>query len=1050
MKLIKNKPILIEYDGVFNKQLEDGIIELVPEGQKSLDVDHFLPHHGVVREDKETTKLRVVFDGSAKGGRNDLSLNDCLEKGPNNTPHIFNVLMKFRGYPIGIVADIEKAFHQIAVKPSDRNMLKFLWYNNIELQQPHIVQYRFCRLVFGLTPSPAILTETIHHHITRYLMTEPDIAEKLASGFYVDDFTSGAQTIEEGLKLYLRARQLMKQGGFNLRKWKTNSKPLQQKINAAAEEESDTPDVKLLGVKWNTELDTFHFDFKEIAEFTKSLPPTKRSVLRISAKIFDPLGLLSPFVIGTKMLFQTLCKNKLDWDSSLEGDLLRRWKCLAGEFEAISEISIPRCYFDLQECGIVSQELHGFSDASIRGYAAVVYLRTEYEGGKVRLCLVSSKTRVAPLKTQTIPRLELLGATILSRLVSHIRKTPNLDHPSHCWTDSLTVLCWLKNNKHWKQYVKNRVEEIQNLTGTECWRFCPGGENPADLPSRSCRVRELVHNQLWWEGPEFLKKSSDVWPNMPTRYDPSEAHEEQVRSSPDTVHSLPSVTPNRSIINLEAIMNIERYSSKLRLLRVTSFVLRFVANLKARNQARDKDRRDLSAAELKEAEDLWVKSIQRNAFMEEHQRLLNGDTVHYKGQLVLFLNDEHKICCKSRLNQSELPSSMTNPVLLPTKHRFTELLVMDRHNAVHHNGTPETLAAVRERYWIIKGRVVVKKVIRQCIICRRYDGKPFPSPAIPDLPAERVSEGPPFSTTGIDFAGPLYVRGPDSKECNSKAYVCLFTCASTRAVHLELTRELSAASFLLAFRRFCGRRGLPLVIMSDNAKTFKHCSREIANISRAEEVRSHLTNKQIEWRFIVEKAPWWGGYWERLIQSVKRCLRKTIGKSALRFEELATILIEIESTLNNRPLTYLYGDDEGPSHVVTPADLICGHRIASTFNNQQFDVTSTARSLTKRVKYQWRILNNFTRQWRRDYLLSLQERKSIKQPTTVRVVKEGDVVILKEDGTSKCLWKLACVVEAIKGRDGAIRSARIKLLRGDRSICLRRPIQHLIPLEASD
>ena len=211
-----------------------------------------------------------------------------------------------------------------------------------------------------------------------------------------------------------------------------------------------------------------------------------------------------------------------------------------------------------------------------------------------------------------------------------------------------------------------------------------------------------------------------------------------------------------------------------------------------------------------------------------------------------------------------------------------------------------------------------------------------------------------------------------------------------------------------------------------------------------------MTNKQIEWRFIVEKAPWWGGYWERLIQSVKRCLRKTIGKSALRFEELATILIEIESTLNNRPLTYLYGDDEGPSHVVTPADLICGHRIASTFSNQQFDVTSTARSLTKRVKYQWRILNNFTRQWRRDYLLSLQERKSIKQPTTVRVVKEGDVVILKEDGTSRCLWKLARVVEAIKGRDGAIRSARIKLLRGDRSICLRRPIQHLIPLEASD
>lgn len=394
---------------------------------------------------------------------------------------------------------------------------------------------------------------------------------------------------------------------------------------------------------------------------------------------------------------------------------------------------------------------------------------------------------------------------------------------------------------------------------------------------------------------------------------------------------------------------------------------------------------------------------------------------------------------------------MKNPLLLPTKHRFTELLVKERHNAVHHNGTPETLAAVREGYWIVKGCVVVKKVIRRCFICRRYDGKPFPSPVTPDLPAERVSKVPPFSTTGIDFAGPLYVRSTSGKECNCKVYICLFTCASTRAVHLELTRELSAMSFLLAFRRFCGRRGLPLVIMSDNAKTFKHCLKEIVKIARAEEVRSHLTNKHIEWRFIVEKAPWWGGYWERLIQSVKRCVKKTIGKSTLTYDELATILTEIESTLNNRPLTYLYGDDEGTSYAVTPADLIYGHRIASTSSNQQYEVVSTAKSLTKRAKYQCCIMNNFINQWKKDYLLSLQERRGITRPSSnTRGVKEGDIVILKEEGTARCLWKLARVIEAIKGRDGTIRSARIQLMRGDRSVYLRRPIQHLVPLEVDD
>ena len=318
---------------------------------------------------------------------------------------------------------------------------------------------------------------------------------------------------------------------------------------------------------------------------------------------------------------------------------------------------------------------------------------------------------------------------------------------------------------------------------------------------------------------------------------------------------------------------------------------------------------------------------------------------------------------------------MKNPILLPTKHGFTELVVRSKHFAVHHDGTPATLAAVRERYWIIKGRSLVRKIIRRCTICRRYDGKPFSSPVVPDLPAERTSTEPPFSNTGIDFAGPLYVQGAGSTE--TKVYICLFTCASTRAIHLELTKELSAAAFLLAFRCFTSRRGLPKIIMSDNAKTFKHCSHEIMKITRAQEVRHYMTNQQVEWKFIVEKAPWWGGYWECLVRSVKRCLKKTIGRATLSFEELATVLVEIESTLNNRPLTYLYGDEECSSQAVTPADLIYGRKIAETATNQQYEIVSTAKSLTKRARHQLRVLNTFINQWKKDYLLSLREKEGL-------------------------------------------------------------------------
>ena len=198
--------------------------------------------------------------------------------------------------------------------------------------------------------------------------------------------------------------------------------------------------------------DKFYFDFKDVIAFVKTLPPTKRSVLRVSTKVFDPLGLLSPFTVGTKILFQTLCKDKVNWDDVLEGTLRQRWNCLVKEFESLTQIRIPRCYH-MTEQVLLSQQVHGFSDASEKAYAAVVYLRSMYRNGMVSVRLLASKTRVAPVKTQTIPRLELLGATILARLVYTVLQNFCVKPDVYCWTDSLTVLCWVKNNRHWKQYV---------------------------------------------------------------------------------------------------------------------------------------------------------------------------------------------------------------------------------------------------------------------------------------------------------------------------------------------------------------------------------------------------------------------------------------------------------------------------------------------------------------------------------------------------------------------------------------------------------------------
>ena len=244
--------------------------------------------------------------------------------------------------------------------------------------------------------------------------------------------------------------------------------------------------TKLLGIIWDSQSDKFTFDFSELITYISKLPINKRSLLKFTAKMFDPLGFLSPFVIRLKMMFQVLCTDKLLWDDSIQGDMLNTWNSIVSEIKSLNGIRIPRCYFQ-ERCTTTNIQLHAFSDASEKAYAAAVYLRLTYSDGQVETRLIASKTRVVPIKTQTIPRLELLGAVILSRLVDTIQRSlPVPVNQVVYWVDSRVVLCWIQNEKpwkqYWKQYVRHRVDEIHRLTDKNAWKHCPGSLNPADLP----------------------------------------------------------------------------------------------------------------------------------------------------------------------------------------------------------------------------------------------------------------------------------------------------------------------------------------------------------------------------------------------------------------------------------------------------------------------------------------------------------------------------------------------------------------------------------------
>ena len=1059
-RLRQDPDILREYDRTIKEQLEKGIIEALPDEGSTAISFHYLPHHAVVRQDRSTTKLRIVYNASAKSGGP--SLNECLYKGPKFNQYILDLLLRFRAYRVAITVDVEKAFLMISVKEEDRDFLRFVWVKDVGENDPTLQTYRFTRVVFGVSSSPFLLNATIKFHLEKFRDSHQPVVERLLESTYVDDIVSGASSEDEGFEFYTASKELFRRGGFNLRKFVTSSKELQQKINDAegATAQLNLPDpstetyakstlgmqsptqadeCKILGVMWNTNSDTLMFDTSELAELATTLPPTKRNLVSLIGRFYDPLGYLSPMTIKFKMLFQKLCREKTEWDEPLPIDLQREWKELLMNLTGGGRISIPRSYLHGVTQDVNSFILCGFCDASTRAYAAVIYLVLETDSG-IEVQFVVAKTRVAP--TQTIPRLELLSALLLSRLITSdingLKSTlPHLD--VRCYTDSEVALYWIQGtHKEWKPFVENRVCEIRRCVKPEFWRHCPGKSNPADLPSRGLTLLEVSINQLWRWGPEWLCAEVDsVAPSGgsgPQLTMPNECSVE-LRASSTRVQALLSVNLKPAV---NAVIDSSRYSSLTKLLRVTARVL--LAVRKFKNHLTGDTISDL----LPEAELLWVKDAQSS--------MTNFDVL--QKQFNLFIDQRGLWRCRGRLSNVEAPYAVKNPILLPRKHPFSTLVVRDAHVRVYHDGIRETLTETRKKYWIPRVRSLARQLLHHCVVCRKHEGAPFTPPQPPPLPTFRVKDDPAFTYTGVDFAGPIYVRGRGGAP--EKSWICLFTCYVTRAVHLDATPDQTTSTFLRCLKRFSARRGLPVKFISDNGKTFKAASKYLKSVFKDGTVKEYLENVGTSWKFNVERAPWWGGAFERLVRSTKRCLRKFVGRAQLSFDELVTVLAEIEAVINSRPLTYVSaGDIEEP---LTPSHLIVGRRILnlpdhlSHLNDDDEEFSLNNNLLNRRMKHLANVLNHFWSRWRNEYLSELREvhsytaRRQVQgKPTAVAV---GDVVVVHDEHLPRGLWRLGKVVSVMEGRDRFFRAATVKVSsKSGEKLLLNRPIQLLYPLE---
>ena len=435
---------------------------------------------------------------------------------------------------------------------------------------------------------------------------------------------------------------------------------------------------------------------------------------------------------------------------------------------------------------------------------------------------------------------------------------------------------------------------------------------------------------------------------------------------------------------------------------------------------------------------------------------LAGDDVNdrfptWKNQFGLFQDKRSLWRCGGRLQNADLSYSAKHPILLDGKHHHTVLVIRDAHIRVGHNGVRETLTEVRSKFWIIGGRSLVRSVIYRCVVCKRFEGRPVQAPQQPPLPEFRVKEASPFMFSAVDFAGPLWVQ---DKEMSRKIWICLFTCCVCRAIHLEVVLDMTTTAFLRCVKRFAARRGLPRRFLSDNAKTFKSAAKFLKAVSDHPDTKKYLSSTGIEWRFNLERAPWWGGLFERMVRSTKRCLRKIVGRARLSYDEMQTVIVEIEAIVNSRPLSYVHPDDlEEP---LTPSHLIVGRRLLSLPDHLTYlepvgdeDFELNVDTLQRRTKHLNNIINHFWRRWSREYLLELRDTHRQRSSSGIKnAIVVGDVVLIHDEDNPRGFWKLAKVQKLIIGQDGEIRGATLKVGSKDGTpTVLQRPLQLIYPLE---
>ena len=1006
---------------------------------------HYIPHHDVWKPESKSTPLRIVFEANVRHmGK---MLNDYWCKGPDVMNNLLGILLRFREGKIAFTGDISKMYNSIKLSPIDQHVHRFLWRNCDPDQPPD--HYILQVVPFGDKPSGCIAITSMMKTAEMHKDEHPATEKMLKSDSYVDDIVHSTDpnleqvdSMEEAKYLMTSAEKVLKTGNFVIKHWTMSGDT--HPIGLDIKNDSG----KVLGMLWDPCIDCLKYKVKLEFSFKKHnlstdntslscIPQilTKRLCLSQLSKVYDPYGLVNPFILKGKLLMRELCmttssltQGKLGWDDPIPDDLKSKWEKFFTDIFDLENISFKRCIKPNTATG--NPNLVIYSDGSSLAYGACAYIQWKCTDGTYKAQLCMSKNRVAPIKQLTIPRLELNGAVIASRIRAFIITMMRISF-ERCLhlTDSQIVRSQIQKESHgFATFVAHRIAEIQETTSPDEWWWIETKDNPADMTTRCKSPSDLDSHSEWQEGPHYLTKPIEEWP----------IHKTCVESVtlPDRMSIKLTHATNASLSMINEL--ITKYSSWYKLSIAVAWLRRFVTFMKNKENV---STGHITVTEIKDSKVRILAFVQKQIYSKE---LLDLKATSHKvnresslAKLCPFVGPDGLLRVGGRLQYSTYDYNRIHQVILPKDHHLTEIIIHHYHKIDGHAPPAQVLASTRERFWIVHGTSAIKNTLKPCIPCKRQDavlGEQIMSP----LPACRTaSERPPFSSTGIDFFGPIQVK---CRRSRVKRYGCIFTCMTMRAVHIEIAHSMDTCSFIDAFRRFACRRGDPKEVYSDNGSNLVAGEKELKQAIQEwnqTAIMDNLRQKETGWHFNPPTASHMGGSWERLIRSVKRELSILLREQVPSDETLLTVMAEVERILNDRPLTALsdHHDDLLP---LTPNDLLLLRNNTST---PPGIFTENDLYTRKRWKQAQHLANVFWKRWIREYLPTLQIRQ--KWLTPKDNIKVGELVLLKDDDKPRGHWPLARVLQTDLSSDGKVRSAKLKTTSGD----LHRPITMICRLE---